>query len=308
MLLHAVDTTMTPRFLKPDPICANDVAVYNHSAMNIPAFLSQRFVLTIEAGGERRKIFQILFNHRDGSLFVAFPYYKCPTGLLSLLSLQAGQTYPTSLSLREQGKATSHRVKYTHHPDGNCHFSQDGKIFTRIRKHSVPLSEANGHLFTVQLQGLADFKVLSPPERKPLLTPAKAIINWKFLNEASLAYKFVGNWYKVRDLSRMISAVGDKPWLRVERRDGSKAWGSLLSAPSGPTKDRYALLLTCEPIPCLDADRYSTLTFVGGFDPAKIALDHQKDTSFLALAYPTENYAELVQQIGSVDLAEPEIS
>lgn len=73
---------------------------------------------------------------------------------------------------------------------------------------------------------------------------------------------------------------------------------------SGPSlREKYALLLTCESIPRLDQDRDSTLTFVGGFEKPEIALDHSKDSTFLALAYPTAgDFSELEAQIGSIDL------
>jgi hypothetical protein len=69
------------------------------------------------------------------------------------------------------------------------------------------------------------------------------------------------------------------------------------------TQHRNYLLLTCEPIPKLDKDRFSTVTFIGGFDPRSVALNHERDTSFLALAYPaTDSYDDLVHQLGSVDM------
>ena len=276
--------------------------------MNIPAFLSDRFVFTIETVGDRRKVFQILFGKRDGSLFVSFPYYRYPTGLLSVLSLKARQTFPASISLVEQGKVTSHRVKYSHHPDGVCLFSQDGKIFSKIRRQSVPLTEARGHLFTVQLQGLSDFKEPQPHERRPLLSAAKTLINFKFEAAAPEACKFVAYCYPVTELASMLVKIGSKPWFVVQKSDGSKAMGALLSGSALAVSGRYCLLLTCEAIPRLDADRQSTLTFVGGFDRPDVAFDHSKDTAFLALAYPTaEDHSQLIKRIGSVDFTEPEL-
>ena len=81
----------------------------------------------------------------------------------------------------------------------------------------------------------------------------------------------------------------------------------VLSGSSLAVSEQYCLLVTCEAIPRLDADRPSTLTFVGGFDRPEVALDHGKDTAFLALAYPTaEDHLQLIKTIGSVDFAEPE--
>src|SRR5262245_14454668 len=107
--------------------------------MYIPAFVSERFVITVETLEGRRKIFQILFRRSDGSLFVSFPYYKDIHGVLNLVTLRAQATYPLSFSIVDGGKVTGHKVKYSHHPDGRVHFSQDGKIRTVIQKNSMPL-------------------------------------------------------------------------------------------------------------------------------------------------------------------------
>ena len=274
--------------------------------MNIPAFASERFIITVETTEDRRKIFQILFRRKDGSLFVSFPYYKDTTGLLTLATLRAKTEYPASLSLIDGGKVTGHKVKYTHHPDGSVHFSQDGKILTKVRKESVPLSESDGHIFTAQLQGLEDFTSLRKKEQKPLLSDKKTILNFRFEGNSPEAFKFVGHWYKKSSLLERISQFGDKPWFICEKPDNTKVFGMLISDPFLNTQDTYYLLLTCEGIPRLDKDRYSTLTFLGGFDRRELALNHNEDTSFLTLAYPaTESYQDLITQIGTVDYVEP---
>jgi hypothetical protein len=67
----------------------------------------------------------------------------------------------TQLDLTPGGKIASHAVKYAHHPDGEAHFSQDGKVLTAIRRKAVPLDAAAGHLFTVHVVGFAAFKTLT---------------------------------------------------------------------------------------------------------------------------------------------------
>lgn len=271
--------------------------------MNIPAFKSERFVITVEAPAHRRKVFQVLFRKRDGSVFVAFPYYVDTPGILSLATLRAGIPYPASFSLRDGGKVTGHKVKFSHHPDGRVHFSQDGKIRTQIVKSSTSLTEADGHLFTIQLQGLGDFAAARGDELQPVLGPKKTILNFRFEPTEPEAIKFVGHWYSESALVRRISQFGSKPWFASEKPDGTIVMGALIENSFLGTEHRNCLLLTCEPIPKLDKDRFSTVTFIGGFDPRTIALNHEMDTSFLALAYPaTGSYDDLVRQIGSVDM------
>lgn len=269
--------------------------------MNIPAFVSERFVITIEAGGVRKKLFQIMFQKKDGSLFLAFPYYKDTTGILTLATLNADSTYPTHLPLKVGGKVTGHKVKYTHHPDGTAHFSQDSKILSKIRKQSVPLKNSDGHIFTVQLQGLHDFTSLKEREKRPTLTTKKTILNFNFEGEPPVAYKFVGHWYTQNSLLNKITQFGNKPWFVCEKPDNTKSFGMLISNSFLNTDEPNYLLLTCEGIPFL-GDHDSQLTFIGGFDHKNTALDHGKDTQFLTLAYPiTEDYKDLVNEIGTVD-------
>ena len=272
----------------------------------IPAFVSERFVITLETASDRRKVFQLLFRKNDGSLFVNFPYYKHTRGLLTLATLKAKTSYPTSLSLIDGGKVTGHKVKYSHHPDGRVHFSQDGKIRSKVRKQSVALSEAEGHIFTIQLQGFDDFKALDAKEREPLLSPKKTILNYRFMGKPPEAFKFVGHWHNRKSLLAMTSQMGKKPWFMWTRSGGSNVMGMIIADPFIKSGQECYLLLSCEVIPRLDKERYSTLTFMGGFDPKHIALDHAKDTSFLTLAYPSsESYEDLEKQIGTVDYVKP---
>lgn len=275
------------------------------SRLNLPAFVSERFVITVEVGDDRRKLFQLLFGKKDGSLFVSFPYYKETVGLLTLATLRARQSYPTSISLTNSGKVTGHRVKYTHHPDGRAHFSQSGRIRTEVLRNAVPLIAADGHLFTLQIQGLRDFSELRDREKQPVMTLQKTILNFRFEGSPPEAIKFVGHWHSASSLAQKVSQVGQKPWFVTEKSDGSRGFGMLIQDTFLQSQDPYYLLLTCEAIPILDKGRYSTLTFVGGFDRREIAFDHNQDTSFLALAYPsTDSYEDLLRRIGSVDLAQ----
>lgn len=274
--------------------------------MDIPAFVSERFVVAIETPDDRRKVFQVLFGKKDGSLFVSFPYYKDAAGFLTLATLKAKTEYPTSISLLDGGKVTGHKVKYVHHPDGEVHFSQDRKILTTVRKASVPLSTAEGHIFTIQLQGLKDFERLRPNEINPVLTNKKTILNFRFEGTSPEAVKFVGHWYRKSALIERSVSFGTTPQFIVEKPDRSKAVGMLISDPFLHSNDHYYLLIICEAVPMLDRTNYSALAFMGGFDPKEIVFGHDRDTKFLTLSYPaSDTYETLKKQLGSVDYIDP---
>lgn len=102
---------------------------------------SERYLITIEIEDRRYKVMKIIFGGKDGSLYVSFPYFKYSQGIVSIGTVSEG-TQTTQVKLETAGKVTSHLVKYARHPDGRAHFSQDGKILTKITKQSVPLAEA----------------------------------------------------------------------------------------------------------------------------------------------------------------------
>jgi hypothetical protein len=97
----------------------------------IECFRSDSVVVRTKKGSDVRKIFSISFSKSDGSLFVSLPYFTTSKGLLSIGTLHAGQD-GGPVDLKPHGKVSSHHVKYAHHVDGEAHFSQDGKILTRI--------------------------------------------------------------------------------------------------------------------------------------------------------------------------------
>ena len=92
--------------------------------MALNPILSKSVVIQANFRDSRHNILQIGFL-KDGSLVVHFPYFKHTRGLLSVVSVPQMRT--ADVSLEPGGKCTSHLVKYTHHVDGEAHFSQDKK-------------------------------------------------------------------------------------------------------------------------------------------------------------------------------------
>lgn len=268
------------------------------------SFSSELITVAVSTATHHCKVFQIGFQKRDGSLFVSFPYYRNAFGLLCHATLRAGDVYPRDLNLTGSGgKFTSHKVKYSHHPDGNAHFSQDGKIFTTVRRKSVPLDSAEGHLFTIHIQGLPDYERVSPDEMQRAPSARKTRIDIKILGEPPQAIKFVAHWYKESQLA--VNASGTRPWISLTLQDGREHFGAIIKDPFLKSQEPRYLLLFIEGTPILDKERTSGLVFLGGFDPHRIALDQTRDSGFLTLSYPTDSYDGLVQTLGSVDYQPP---
>ncbi len=252
--------------------------------------------------GQKRKLFQVMFARSDGSIFVNFPYYKHTNGVLSEVVYPGNQGPSADLSMVTRGNITSHLVKYAHHPDGRAHFSQDGKVLTRVKKQSVPLDAAEGHIFSVNIQGIEDFEQLTDKE-EGTSTKKRTVLNFKFTKSFS-ALRIVGRIYPRfgfgSDNPAAPQVVGPK--VPCQTPDGSILPAFLMSPPKGWPLDSLVLFLSCEKTPALDEGRDSVLSFIGGFDHPDIALDHAEDTYFLALQYPADDFSELQKQLDTIDL------
>ena len=265
--------------------------------MSLKTIQSERVIVTTKIGANTYKLFQIIFSKKDGSIFINFPYYKNTKGLISKVNFPGNTKIPADLSLVPGGKVTSHMVKYAHHPDGRVHFSQDGKIYTKILKKAVPINEINGHFFTFQIQGLDHFKCDNTNKKNNI---KKTKLVFKLGETEPPAIKAVGHIYSYNLLLNNTEGDVKGPIAHFHTPDGKTGLSFLISSPFNQLRDKI-LAIFLEEIPLLDKQNTTALTFIGGFDKPEIVNNIQIDTSFLALSYPAENYDDLKTTIGSVD-------
>jgi hypothetical protein len=270
--------------------------------VSLRVFKSERFVIAVETPAGRFKLFQIVCAN-DGSIFVPFPYYSCSSAQLTERTLEGGLKYPSDVNV--SGPLTTHHVKYTHHLDGEAHFSQDGKILTKIRRQANSLGVYQGHLFTIQLQGLSDFEQV---KARDLTKKGRQLISVRLAVEPT-SLKFVAHLYSAEEIVRRTfspmqpGALADVgPWIPVIRDD--KAYTAALLAVGDRTAPSARILtLSLEEIPTVFANQPSGFCFIGGFDAPATAFDHNKDTSFLVLLSPPGSDPEVMaKQFGSLDL------
>jgi hypothetical protein len=270
--------------------------------VSIECFRSDAVVIRTKKGEDVRKIFSVSFSRFDGSLFVNLPYFETSKGLLSIATIAGGQT-GGDVDLKPQGKCSSHNVKYTHHLDGEAHFSQHGKIMTKVRRKSVPLRSNRGHLFTLMVQGLEHFKAADQPRDSASPNKKRTNLTVDLANESPAAMKFVGRLTDARLIGPMLTGeypdrIG--PCLEFRTHDGNFMQGFCIANPHD-LSDQTLLMVTFHVIPWLDAKREAAMTFIGGFDPPEQVLDSTQTVSMLVLNYPAENFEELRSQLGSVD-------
>lgn len=265
------------------------------SPHKLPTLRSIRYSIGITNNGKTNKIFQVGFHSgkesKNTHLFINFPYFQHPKGILSLITLQPNDTTPGNVSLIPGGKLTTHLVKYSHPIDGKAHFSADGKIYTSLKTHSKRLDTSIGHLFTIQTQGLDSFELLKIKR----LTLNATDLDFKIENETPEAYKFVGRWFKSTELKGTINK--NVPKAPIFRFRGENRTGFIISGPEKTPVSDFVLLLTCEPIPLLEKSKPAVFSFIGGFEYKPIS----EAEHFLSCIYPADDFDNLSKFMGSVD-------
>jgi hypothetical protein len=115
----------------------------------------------------------------------------------------------------------SHLVKYSHHPDGRAHFSQDDKVRTVIRRQSVPLYEQQGHIFTVLIQGLRAFEAAAASKENKI-SAKPATVTFQIADRFPKAIRIIGRWYWIEDLNFDPRPASVGPVVRTIEADGSE--------------------------------------------------------------------------------------
>lgn len=250
----------------------------------------ESFNVVVNKQGARHRILRITFG-RDGTIYAIFPSFAHQEGLVGCVTMKAHQSYPTNIHMPDWGKVAGHAVKYSHHPDGRTHFSQTSRIRTEIKKQACPLAEQDGHLFTVQLQDLNAFRA-----------PRKATTPELTLNIEGdqKGLKLVFWRYRMDTLRPADPASWRGNPQGIQFPDGTLRKGLFVAPTEGSVFDDYTLVVT--PEEWKNEDTAPCLMFLGGFDAKEVALNHDKDTNFLAFLYPCSDPADLRFRLGSVDL------
>lgn len=253
--------------------------------------------------GSRRQLFRIQFA-KDGSIYIQLPYFNDSRGVLGYITRDPSQEYPASHQL-ENGKVTTERVKYTHHPDGEAHFSQDGKVLTEIRRKACPFDEVQGQLFSLMFRGFESFKEIkdwSKVKRKK--------------NQVHLGFDIAHADSEIRlcNVVGMIESFDNlcKQTYQQFGKTRNKIHGVTLTGPDGRTMDfrviRNPFSLRKDQVlligmQILDADsKEPWLSFLGGFDPESVMLNHDMESSFLCLSYGRlDQFDDLEKSLGSID-------
>ncbi|MDD2625812.1 MAG: SEC-C domain-containing protein [Bacilli bacterium] len=271
---------------------------------NVNPFRSEKFLITISLGEERYKLFQI-FYLKDGTICIDCPFFKDKDGALNEVILPPSREPKIDIKpFVDNGKVVSHNIKYSHHPDGRAHFSQDGKIFTKIKKQSVPYDKICGHMFTVMIEGIHYFNKVNSKKDFPHGKNKRTVINFEmpigYLDFEREGLNFIGKLFPIsyfeENLDKIPSLNKDKEMLGPKillRNDEITVSSIMLSSLDNNPSSGY--ILTISPIKrkLLSNKDKPSLLFLGGFDDFKKGVDLSQETSFLIFFYPAHHFSNM---------------
>lgn len=266
----------------------------------VNVYCADRYVIAAGVNGKNYKIFQIAFSPSDASLYVTFPYLEGCFGRLGVLKLPAGKGVFEKLTVGEGFPVTSHMVKYSHHPSGQAHFSLTGKVETSIKKQSVPLHAASGHIFTATFQGIHFFKEL---EGNKSATSKRGIVIFEFDETEIPSIKFVCHIYSEQELGKRVSHKLKSPWTLVHLPNGEKCIGIPLATPVHSDGQRRFLFLAAQVTEPSLAGEDKGISFMGGFDQESTVFNHSSETELLMMfVHDSKDFEELSLKFGTIDL------
>lgn len=245
---------------------------------------------------DRRKVCQIHFG-RDGSIYFAFPYFNSSEGVIAEARYKEGSSAST-LDLKEKGRATSHKVKLSHHPTGDVRFSLTGKTLSTSTR-SFPLKTGSG--FVVQLN-VYDVSALQP-FKAPEDGRKRLVLHFRDKEGLNTNIILSAEWYPLSAIEALAGSAGTVgPQVSVHKPHLAGPFSAFLvaQAPDTPFTD-HILLVSCGPNNDTLAVAQPLLIAMGGWGPEEPdALG--RDASMLVGMYPVTMFGELQKQVGTIDL------
>lgn len=262
-------------------------------------FLSAERATVLIGFPERlHQICQVQFA-KDGGIFVHFPYFPPSLGILSETKAPPVGMKSVTYELTELGKFTSELVKFSHHPDGEVHFSQDGKVRTAIRRTSFPLDGPIGQIFQLNAYWPSGFAELTRVDKK------RGYLTFLFRDRLPTAIRVVAEWRRKKEISDNVEGVPPGPRTEILKKSTGESFQAFFfGPPTGfPIQDHVLVVSAGVTVHPKNVDS-TTMVFVGGLDLHEVAAPGipAAPSGSLVFLYPSKAKASVIKQIGSIDL------
>ena len=267
-------------------------------------FAAEKVIVTVKTSLAELYVAHIMFQRRDGSIFVQAPEFRHTDGLLSNVSLESDGSFPETIDMRKGGKTVSHLAKYSHHPDGRVQFSQHDKIITEVLHPSAfPLNGPIGKVFF--LNAAFPTSGFLPVDRRRAAKKGYLVLNFDMSDRIPEAIQLRGEWRRKADVPLWTTGAALLgPKVETEHRvTGARSGAFLLGQPEDFPLTDHVLALFCNHVPLPSGADGPSMIFLGGADSDEVPEPGMTaaPSDCLAWFYPIPNREELETLLGSLD-------
>lgn len=250
--------------------------------------------------GSPRKMYKVCHIRftRIGGILIQAPYFHASKGVIGQLNFRPEGTKATASFEPGWARATSHRVKLHHPPDGRAHFSQTGKITNDIRRQTFPLSTGRGFVFQLNLYGVEAHEYVAPGVQLP---KGRIHLTFHFDGEIPDALIVFGEWLSKEQFRSPIIGTPNGPLTTYQDAGGAEAKAFLLGQPLGMPFQDALLRVTCGRAPSILRDEVPLAVLQAAWGPVG-------DEACLAFLYPVTDHERMVARLGSIDWDKPRVT
>ncbi|MBK5281336.1 MAG: hypothetical protein JJE16_04515 [Nitrospiraceae bacterium] len=260
---------------------------------------SKRHVIAIETPSGTHKIFSLGYSEKDSSIFIHLPYLN-RDGLIGVSSGVRNDSGTLSVRGFNPVGTTKHGIKFSYHPDGCTHFSQDGKIIKTLPHNGVPLSQKTGPICAITAYGLSGFQRIR--DRDSREDSAKKGI-WALTSSTELAGVAFTVFLKSENDVQTPSSQGiGSPVGTMIIPTGSITLPAIaIGQPSAERRHDRVLVVAYQSMDVASATSESCLLFRGPY--VEILETSFPDGTFFAqsVVYPASLAGKLFKSVSSVD-------
>jgi hypothetical protein len=274
------------------------LAKYAASADSVVYFAAERTTILLGSDSDEqfRQLCQLTFT-RDGGLLAQFTYYRKDRGVVGLVTTTLGSSGESRIDFSEQGKTSTHIVKYNHPPDGRAHFSQDGRHVTQFWSDAIDLRTDQGHLFELHAFDLTHFSILERLRSRRLYLPfytralpdaVTVAVEWRTKGSLSAL---------ARERGTIIGPIAEIP----RRHDGRLFRAALVGQPQGFPLQDHVLTINVGPREGIPSTSDPALIVFGGWQRSTGTIQGGDTVTLLAFHYPVGDFDQSSKRIGSSD-------
>jgi hypothetical protein len=260
---------------------------------------AKRHVIAVETPSGAYKIFAVGYNKKDSSLFIDLPYLE-RDGLIGVATGTRNEAGTLSDHNFIPVGTTKHGIKFSYHPDGRTHFSQDKKICMTLPHIGVSLSEKTGPICTVTAYGLSGFQRIRHRDLRE--DNAKKGI-WALTSSTELAGAAFTVFLKSENDMQTPSSQGiGSPVGTMTTPTGSITLPAIaIGQPSAERRHDRVLVVAYRSLDLASAPSESCLLFQGPYvEFPEASLPHGKFVA-QSIVYPARLAGKLSESVLSVD-------